>query len=185
MWNAQYWEDIGKCRPLWVWQLDSLNASTLLKLTRKVLVHPASCFSQYSLSRLSHRAKLFRGLPIGPGVSRDHVGLHNTGNMVAGSHPDIGRLHHSFSPPHHLLLPIRRQNSLTHHAVVLHFAKVLRSLSPYNSNCTQEQESTGASSSSKPRLKAAARKRLALLLTGRSPGVHDWLVSPEWQEHLP
>ena len=90
-----------------------------------------------------------------------------------------------FSPPHHLLLPIRRQNSLTHHAVVLLFAKVLRSLSPYNSNCTQEQESTGTSSSSKPRLKAAALKRLALLLTGRLPGVHDWLVSPEWQEHFP
>ena len=90
-----------------------------------------------------------------------------------------------FSAPHPLLLTIRSQHSLTHPVVVLHFAKVLSSSYPCNSNCTQEQESIGASSSSKPRLKLAAWKRPALLLTDRSPGVHNWLVSSEWQQHLP
>ena len=135
--------------------------------------------------RWSHRAKLFRVLPLGSAVSRDHEELHIQGiwrQVPTQTHGDNTIV---FSAPHPLLLPIRRQHFLTHHVVLLHFAKVLSSSSPCNSNCTREQESTGSSSSSKPRLKAAARKRPALLLTGRSPGVHDWLVSPEWQEHLP
>ena len=73
---------------LWVLQLVSMNASNLLKLTRKVFVHTASC-SQYSKQIKSQSKVIQRSW-----VSRYHVGLHNTGNMAAGSHPDPRRMHH-------------------------------------------------------------------------------------------
>ena len=80
-------------------------------------------------SRWSHRTKLFRGLPLGPWDSSDHEGIHREFTM-RGIWRQVPTQTHGgktmvSSAPRSLLLPIRRQHSLTHHVVVLHFSKVL------------------------------------------------------------
>lgn len=87
--------------------------------------------------------------------------------------------------PHPLLFPVWTQHSLTHYVVVRQLTKALSSSTPRRRNCTKAQETAGTSSSSMSSLKMADRKSPAPLVTGRTPGGHEWLVRPEWQEHLP
>ena len=97
-------EDTGETRPLRVCQCVFMNVSSLQKLTRKMSVHTAPC-SQLS-KQMKPAEQLFRGLPAGPQISKDHIGPHDTANIVAGFHPDPGRMHHTVShtspsaPPH-------------------------------------------------------------------------------------
>ena len=72
-----------------------MDATSLSMLTRMVSVHKRSVPN--TLSRLSYRAKLFKNVPLGWWVSRDHVGLNNTRNLAAGSHPFPRRMLHSLS----------------------------------------------------------------------------------------
>ena len=159
-----------------MWQIVSMNASSLLKLTRKIFVHTTPC-SQFS--------KQIKPTALGLRINRTTCDFMRQGiwrqdpTLIPGGRTML-------SPaPHPLLLPIWRQHSLAHHVVVPQIAKALSSSSPCSSNFTTAQETTGTSSSTKPSLQAGAQKSPALFLTGRSPGGPDWLVRSEWQEHCP
>ena len=83
--------------------------------------------------------------------TRTCMGVFDTENIVAGSHPDQQGECTTLSPtPHPLLLLIWSLHSLAHHMVISQLAKALSSSSLCSRKCTTAQETAGTSSCGKP-----------------------------------
>ena len=164
MQRAQNWKDTGECRPefgnLFPW-IQQVCWSWLERCLYTQLPVPNP------LSRLSPRAKLFRGLPLGP-WSRDHEKLHNTRNMAADSHPDPGRTHHNVSHTSPSASSHQKTAFPCSPSCRSSGRQALSSSLPSSSNCSPAQETTANSS-----LQSQARRRLP----GRDLPCFDWQVT--------
>ena len=150
----------------------------MLKLITKKCLHTAPRSPRSEQIQLKEQSYSEAWPWLGPGSCEDHTGLHRTGNLAAGSHPDPGRTHQtgsrtSASAPPHL-------GTAGPHSPCCGFPA--RECCPLSSLQQQFQPSTktaDAGSSSKSTRKPESRKGPSPLLSGRPPGGSDWLVRQE------